>query len=121
MSETNFQPNIIEENKFFGRMSDPTSSAYIKGLCGDEMEFYLVIEDDKIIEVKYYTQGCEATRACGAMAASLVQGKTIDEALSISAGVIIEKLKGLPKDHFHCSILSVSVLYRAIADYLLKR
>jgi nitrogen fixation NifU-like protein len=55
------------------------------------------------------------------MAAHLAYGKTVDEALSISAGEIIKGLKGLPEDHLHCSILAVSTLYRAIADYLLRR
>jgi nitrogen fixation NifU-like protein len=55
------------------------------------------------------------------MAAKLADGKNIKEALAISAGEVIAKLKGLPDDHLHCSILSVSTLYRAIADYLLKK
>jgi nitrogen fixation NifU-like protein len=55
------------------------------------------------------------------MVAKLAEGKFIEEALSISAGEVITRLRGLPEDHLHCSILSVSTLYRAIADYLLKR
>lgn len=106
--------------KFFGRMNDPTASSFLKGPCGDSMEFYLVIKDRVIIDIKYCTEGCGATRACAAMAAHLAFGKNIDEALSISAGEIIKQLKGLPEDHLHCSILAVSTLYRAIADYLLK-
>jgi nitrogen fixation NifU-like protein len=113
--------DLINNPKYFGRMNDPVSSSYLKGPCGDAMEFYLVIEEDKITQIKYYTEGCHATRACAAMAAQLADGKTIKEALSISAGEVIAKLKGLPKDHLHCSILSVSTLYRAIADYLLKK
>ncbi|OQB12754.1 MAG: NifU-like protein [Candidatus Omnitrophica bacterium ADurb.Bin205] len=112
---------LINNQQYFGRMNDPVSSSYLKGPCGDAMEFYLVIDKDKITEIKYYTEGCQATRACAAMAATLASGKTIKEALSISAGEIIAKLKGLPEDHLHCSILSVSTLYRAIADYLLKK
>ncbi len=112
--------NLLNDPKFFGRMNDPTSSSYLKGPCGDAMEFYLEIEDNKITDIKYYTDGCRATRACAAMAAYLAYGKTIKEALSISAGEVIKRLKGLPEDHLHCSILAVSTLYRAIADYLLK-
>ncbi|OGX17905.1 MAG: hypothetical protein A3K83_07935 [Omnitrophica WOR_2 bacterium RBG_13_44_8b] len=112
--------NLINDEKYFGRMNDPISSSYLKGPCGDAMEFYLVIDKDRITEIKYYTDGCCATRACAAMAAKLAEGKTIKEALSISAGKVIARLKGLPEDHLHCSILSVSTLYRAIADYLLK-
>ncbi|MFA5088769.1 MAG: iron-sulfur cluster assembly scaffold protein [Candidatus Omnitrophota bacterium] len=111
---------LLNDPKFFGRMNDPTASSYLKGPCGDSMEFYLVIENNKITDIKYYTNGCGATRACAAMAAYLAYGKTVHEALTISAGEVIQQLKGLPEDHLHCSILSVSTLYRAIADYLLK-
>jgi nitrogen fixation NifU-like protein len=112
---------LINDQKYFGRMNYSVSSSYLKGTCGDTMEFYLVIEKGRISEIKYYTEGCHATRACAAMAAKLADGKTIKDALLISAGEVITRLKGLPEDHLHCSILSVSTLYRAIADYLLKR
>ena len=112
---------LLNDPKFFGRMNDPTSSSYLKGPCGDAMEFYLVIENKRITDIKYYTDGCGATRACSAMAAHLAYGKTINEALNISAGEVIKQLEGLPTDHLHCSILAVSTLYRAIADYLLKK
>jgi nitrogen fixation NifU-like protein len=112
--------SLLNDPKFFGRMNDPTASSYLKGPCGDSMEYYLVIEDKKITDIKYFTDGCGATRACAAMAAHLAYGKTVKEALTISAGEVIKRLKGLPEDHLHCSILSVSTLYRAIADYLLK-
>ncbi|MFA5090804.1 MAG: iron-sulfur cluster assembly scaffold protein [Candidatus Omnitrophota bacterium] len=113
--------DLINNQRYFGRMNDPVSSSYLKGPCGDAMEFYLVIEHGKITQIKYYTDGCQATRACASMVAKLAEGKFIKEALSISAGEVITRLKGLPEDHLHCSILSVSTLYRAIADYLLKR
>ena len=111
---------LINDEKYFGRMNDPVCSSYLKGPCGDSMEFYLVIRDGRIAQIKYYTEGCPATRACASMVARLAEGRSIKEALSISAGEVIERLKGLPEDHLHCSILSVSTLYRAIADYLLK-
>ncbi len=111
---------LLNDPGFFGRMKVFTASSYLEGPCGDSMEFYLVIEDKKITDVKYFTDGCGATRACAGMVAHLAYGKTVNEALTISAGEVIARLKGLPEDHLHCSILSVSTLYRAIADYLLK-
>lgn len=113
--------DLMNNPKYYGRINDPTSSSYLKGPCGDAMEFYLVVDKDKIVEIKYFTDGCHATRACAAMAAKLAEGKTIKDALLVSAGEVIRRLKGLPEDHLHCSILSVSTLYRAIADYLLRR
>ncbi len=115
--------NILEasqDDTYFGRMNDASGAAYIKGICGDEMEFYLVIENNRITDIKYYTQGCQSTKICGAMVARLAKGKTIKEALSISAGKVLKDLKYLPQEHLHCSILAVSTLYRAIADYLLR-
>lgn len=105
----------------FGRMSDPVSAASIKGPCGDEMEFYLVIDKDIVKEVKFFTNGCLATIACGETAARLALGKSIDDVLSISPRIVRDILKDLPDDHSHCSILAVSTLHRAIAAYLLKR
>jgi len=110
----------LKDSDLCGRMNDPTSSSYLKGPCGDSMEFYLVIEDGKITQVRYYCDGCDATRVCAAMVARRTRGKTVKEALAISAGDIVERLRGLPEDHLHCSILAVSTLYRAIADYLLR-
>ena len=112
---------IAQDLKHFGRMTDPTSNACIKGPCGDEIEFYLVISGGIIEDVKFYTDGCIATKVCGSMTSRLAFGKSIKDALRISPQQVIESLKGFPEDHCHCSILGVSTLYRAIADYLLKK
>lgn len=111
---------LHDDDYYFGRMNDPTGSAFLEGPCGDSMEFYLIIENNLITEVKFYTDGCAATKSCGAITAALAQGQTIEKALCISPGEIIGQIKYLPEDHLHCSILAVSTLYRAIADYLLK-
>ena len=112
---------LARNPKHFGRMNDSTSSGYVKGPCGDEMEFYLVIKDRVIREAKFYTQGCIATRVCGSITAELAAGKSIDQVLGISPQQVIAALHGLPQEHCHCSILAVSSLYRAIVDYLFKK
>ena len=109
-----------KSNAFFGRMNDPTGAGIIRGPCGDEMEFYLYITNDVIEDVKYYTNGCGTTRACGNAVARRVKGKTVTDALCISAGEIIRSGECEPEEDRHCAILAVSTLYRAVADYLLK-
>ena len=111
---------LAKNPKHFGRMNAPTSSAYVKGPCGDEMEFYLVIKDGIINDISFYAEGCISTRVCGSVTAQIVLGKRIDEALGVSPREVIALLSGLPSNHGHCSILAVSTLYKAIADYLLK-
>lgn len=110
---------MTSEDIFFGRMNDPTSAGEIKGPCGDSMEFYLVIRGDVIEDVKYYTEGCGNTRACGHAVARRAKGKLVGEALSISPGQIINSGECLPEEGRHCAILAVSTLYRTIASYLL--
>ena len=114
--------SIDEESNdpFFGRMNDPTGAGSICGPCGDEMEFYLYISGEVIEDVKYYTEGCANTRACGAAVARRAKGRSITAALSINPGELIRSGECEPEEGRHCAILAVSTLYRAIADYLLK-
>ncbi len=113
--------NSIKNPKHFGRMNDPTAAAFIKGPCGDEIEFYLVIENDIIKEAKFYSEGCPATMLYGDITADMSIGKSIYEVLSISPKQIATKLEGIPEYNSHCSILAVSTIYRAIANYLLRK
>ncbi len=112
--------STMPEDPWFGRMNGPTSAATIRGICGDEMEFYLVIRDDRIAEVRYYCEGCGNTRACGGAVARRAQGRSVSDALSISAGEIIRSGECEPAEGRHCAILAVTTFYRAIADYLLQ-
>lgn len=106
-------------DEFFGRMNDPTASASVRGPCGDEMEFYLVVTDDGIEDVRYYTDGCGNTRSCGRAVARRAKGRTVTEALSISAGELIRSGECEPESGRHCAILAVTTFYRALASYLL--
>ena len=111
---------LVKHPKCFGRMNAPDCSAFIKGPCGDEIEFYLNIKEDIIQEIKFFTNGCEAIIACGEMTARLAKGRDIDNALGVSPKLVKDALKVLPVEHNHCAILAVSTLYRALADYLLQ-
>ena len=112
---------IAKDSEYLGRMTDPTASACVTGVCGDEMEFYLVIEEGVIKETKFFTRGCLSTLICGHITCQLASGKSVKDALGISPNDVIERLYNVSEDHCHCSILAVSVLQRAIADYLLKK
>ena len=106
-------------DEFAGRLQDPTSSAAIRGVCGDSMEFDLLIRDDRIEDVRYRTDGCGNTRSCGHAVARRAKGRTVTDALSISAGEIIRSGECQPAAGRNCAILAVTTFLRAIADYLL--
>ncbi len=112
---------LVKHPQHYGRMNAPDCSAILKGPCGDEMEFYLTMQKERIEDLKFFTNGCEATIACGEVVARLAKGMDVDTALGISPKQVKDILKVLPVDHKHCAILAVSTLYRAIADYFLKQ
>lgn len=108
------------DDPFFGRMNDPSGSAYVRGACGDEMEFYLDIRDGIIREAKYHTQGCDDTRRYGRAVAMAAQGKSLLDALGINPRQIMDADASLSEGSRHCAILAVITLYRAIAEYLIQ-
>ena len=108
-----------EDDPFWGRMNDPSGSARVVGLCGDDMEFYLDIRDGVVEEVKYYSNGCPDTRACGRETAERAQGKRLMDVLAISPREVVDALPQLSAEGRHCAILAVSALHRAVADFLL--
>jgi len=107
------------QDPFRGRMNDPSAAARLVGLCGDDMEFYLYIRDGLVEEVRYYSNGCANTRACGRETARRAQGRALMDVLAISPREVIDALPELTAGGRHCAILAVSTLHRAVADYLL--
>jgi len=103
-----------------GRIKDASGSAIVKGVCGDTMEVFLQIDADMIKKIHFFADGCGGSVACGSAMTQLVQNKSLNEALQLSANFLIREMGGLPRDDIHCAILSVSTLYKAIAEYLLK-
>ncbi len=89
-------------------------------LCGDIMNIYIKVKDDKIVDCKFKTFGCGAAIATSSMVTEMVKGKTIEEALEISNKTVAEALGGLPSIKMHCSNLAAEGLSKAIEDYKKK-
>jgi len=104
--------------KNVGRMTKPDGFARITGVCGDTMEIYLKVGDDRIIDSQFVTDGCGATIACGSMITKMSKKKSIDEALTISSEDLVDILNGLPEENLHCAALATDALQRAIVNYI---
>lgn len=87
------------------------------GDCGDSVEIFLTIRNDRIAQVAYDIEGCVNTRACCNALVRLIEGKTVETAWQITPEDIADFLETLPADHFHCAELTVGTLYQALNDY----
>ena len=104
-----------------GVIPDADASAKMESpVCGDLMEIYLKIRDNRIEDAKFRTFGCGAAIASSSMATEMVKGKTLEEALSVTDEVVAEALGGLPPQKMHCSNLAASTIHKAISAYLEK-
>ena len=88
-------------------------------ICGDQMKMYIKVDkdSDKITDIHWKTYGCASAIASTSALSELAKGKTLDEALKISAEDIDNYLGKLPKHKFHCSILGHDALKEAIKNY----
>ncbi len=115
-----FSERVVEEAlnpKNVGMIEDPDGASRITGPCGDTMEIYLKIEDERIIEARFLTDGCGPTIACGSVLTELIRGKTVEGASRLNDEEILSVLGDLPEEHLHCPVLAVNTLKEAIADY----
>ncbi len=96
-----------------GRVGNP--------VCGDLMEFYVKIKNNKIEDIKFKTFGCGSAIATASMITEMAKGKSIEEALKISRKDVADELDGLPPIKMHCSNLAADALKDAIANYQTKQ
>jgi len=116
-----FSGQVIEEYhdpKNWGRMEGPDGKGVFCGGCGDTMEFFIKVSDQKIKMASFWTDGCGPTVACGSRLTTLVKGISIDDARNLAPEDLADSLGGLPKENFHCSELTMNALKIAIDDAL---
>ena len=89
-------------------------------ICGDQMKMFIKVKDNHIVDIKWKTYGCASAIASTSALSEIAKGKTLDEALLITAEDIDEYLGKLPKHKFHCSVLGHDALKDAIENYRAK-
>jgi nitrogen fixation NifU-like protein len=90
-------------------------------VCGDMMNIYIKVKDDRIVDIKFKTFGCGAAIATSSMMTELAKGQTLEDAMKLTRGDVADSLDGLPSIKMHCSNLAADGLHEAIKDYRQKR
>ncbi len=92
--------------------------ARITGPCGDTMEFWIQVEDEKIANIGFITDGCASSIACGSMTTEMALDKTLSLASNIEQKDILNALGDFPESSEHCALLAMNTLHAACAEYV---
>jgi nitrogen fixation NifU-like protein len=120
--EMMYQEQILDHYKNprnFGRIENATVHHHeYNPLCGDEVDFYLLIKNGKIADVKIDGHGCAISQASASMLSEHIKGKTLEESKKLSKQDILEML-GIPISpvRLKCALLSLDTLKNAIIIY----
>ena len=85
---------------------------------GIDLELYIRVENNTIIDTKFKAFGCAVTIATSSMISEMLKGKSIEQALSISDQEIAEALDGLPPPKMYCAELGRELVKSAIDDFI---
>ena len=121
MSHIDYNKKVINEFKNpsnMGEIKKPDGHGIVGNpTCGDMMEIFLKVKNNKIIDIKAKTFGCVAAIATTSVMTKLVKGKTIAQAKKLTKKEIIKKFGSMPPVKVHCSVLGIKALHEAIKDY----
>ncbi len=90
----------------------------LTGPCGDTMEFWVNVQNQKVAAASFVTDGCESSLACGSMATVLAKGESIEQVIATKPQDILTALAGLPEALEHCAFLANDTLRKACENYL---
>jgi len=120
-----YTPKVLEifrNPKNLGKIEDYSVVAEAGSpACGDVIRIYLKVEkvneEDVIMAASFESYGCAANIASASILTELVKRMPLKEAWKIGWKRISDELGGLPSIKYHCSILAVGALKRAIRKY----
>ena len=123
-----YNPKIMDlfrNPKNLGKMEDATVVAVAGNpACGDMITFYLKIDETKqtIEKAQFESYGCAANIATSSIVTEMIKGLTIEQAWNnITWQKVTEEIGGLPSVKFHCGVLAVGALKRALRQYFTQK
>jgi nitrogen fixation NifU-like protein len=122
-----YNPKVLDlfrHPKNLGPMEDATVTAVAGNpACGDMITFYLKINAQEVIErASFESYGCAANIATSSIVTEMIKGLSLKVAWKdITWKKVTEEVGGLPTVKFHCGVLAVGALKRAIRLYYEKK
>jgi nitrogen fixation NifU-like protein len=112
--------DLFRNPKNLGKMEDANIiSVAGNPACGDMITFYMKINDQAIIEKSSFeSYGCAANIATASIVTEMIKGLSVESAWKdLTWKKVTEEVGGLPSVKFHCGILAVGAVKRAIRKF----
>ena len=112
--------DLFRNPKNLGKLEDANViSVAGNPACGDMITFYMKINDQAVIEkITFESYGCAANIATASIVTEMIKGLTVESAWKdVTWKKVTEEVGGLPSVKFHCGILAVGAVKRAIRKY----
>jgi len=88
----------------------------VNASCGDKIDFYVKLENDKAADVSFTGEGCAVSQAAASMLTEKAKGQTLSELLSLSPGDIYTLLGvKISPGRANCALLAYRAFSKALA------
>ena len=112
--------DLFRNPKNLGKLEDANVTAVAGNpACGDMITFYMKINDQAVIEkISFESYWCAANIATASIVTEMIKGLSVENAWKdVTWKKVTEEVGGLPSVKFHCGILAVGAVKRAIRKY----
>jgi len=83
-------------------------------VCGDRLRLSLRVHHGRIEAARFLAYGCPPTIVCGSVLTGMIQGKTVEEAMTFTRKDVLDAVGGLPSRKHHAPALAIETLRRAL-------
>ena len=111
----------------FGKIDEPHIHRHDSNpLCGDSIDLYINIDENKVSDVKFDGKGCAICMACTSVLTEMIQGKTLDEVKNFQKDELLSELglehliKTSPV-RIKCALLSLKALKHGIYTFFVEK
>lgn len=114
-----YTENLLEHYKNprnFGTLNNANyKAADANVLCGDVIEFQILVKDNIVKDVRIKAEGCAISKGCASMLSEKIRGLNINEVRKLNENDIFEMLGiKISEARIKCALLPLAVLKKAI-------
>jgi nitrogen fixation NifU-like protein len=83
-------------------------------VCGDRLRLSLRVLEGRIESARFLAYGCPPTLVCGSAICSVIEGMSVESALSFTRKDLLKEIGGLPSRKQHAASLAIETLHLAL-------